>query len=114
MSKSDKNKKDGIVYSTNPDYVPNIFEEALSDKGKPNAGDLRIWLIRHKGDKLSTVIRGFTGKEKDLEDIGKALKIKCGCGGAVKNGEIILQGNFREKVVIELKKLGYNSKLAGG
>ena len=113
-----KNKKlrDGIVYSTNPDfeYQYNDDTEGVEDLAKDKQ-KLRIHLDRLKGNKEATIISGFVGTEETLEALGKLLKTKCGVGGTVKNGEIQIQGNHRDKVVQLLITEGYiQTKKAGG
>lgn len=115
MAKKKKNKRDfsGIVYSTDPDYGyddDSSTEETLP----PQQQNLRIHLIRHKGNKISTVIKEFRGSEDDLASLGKLLKSKCGTGGSVKDGEIIIQGEKRQQVAAILEGEGYKYKLVGG
>jgi translation initiation factor 1 len=78
--------------------------------------DLRVWLEKnHRGGKTATVIKGFVGSDADLESLGKTLKTKCGTGGSAKEGEIIIQGDHRDKVLVLLLDQGYkNTKKAGG
>lgn len=109
-----KNKKQGIVYSTDPDYGYEYDEEESVETLPPQQQNLKIELRRLKGNKQATIIYNFVGEEDDFKDLGKALKSKCGCGGSVKDGEIILQGDFREKVKTELGKLNYKYKQVGG
>ena len=97
----------GIVYSTNPNLQSNI-EQAQSAQQ-----DLRVWL-EYSGGKAVTIVRNFIGNENQLEKLGKELKIKCGVGGTVKEGIIIIQGNQRDKVMDLLQKMGYKAKKAGG
>lgn len=100
------------MYSTNPDYEFE-FEEDIKTLS-PNEQDLRIWLDRkHRGGKQATLVKDFVGTENDLKDLGKILKTKCGVGGSSKAGEIIIQGDFRDKVVDILMNLGYKAKKAG-
>lgn len=109
-----KKRRSGIVYSTDSNYEyedNNIYESASIP---PEKQDLRISRQRLKGNKVVTKVTKFIGKEDDLKDLGKLLKQKCGCGGAVKNGEILLQGDFVDKLKVELSKLGYKSKQSGG
>ncbi len=103
----------GMVYSTNPNYKPE--EEPLKDESLPSGQqDLRVWLEKnHRGGKTATVIKGFIGSEADLESLGKTLKTKCGTGGSAKEGEIIIQGDHREKIMTILLQLGYKAKKAG-
>ena len=106
-----------VVYSTDPNYrfQPAIDLSGLKETDK-TAMQLRIWLDRkNRGGKEATVIRGFNGTETELTELGKELKAKCGVGGTVKEGEIILQGDHRKKVLDMLIAKGYTqAKLAGG
>lgn len=106
MSKK-KNTAAGIVYSTDPDFK--IEEETELVETLPKAAQrLRIQLeTKHRGGKTVTVVLGFVGKEEDLEALGKKLKNHCGTGGSAKDGEIIVQGDHREKLKAFLKKEGY-------
>jgi len=109
-----KKKEGGIVYSTNPDYQFNhgmAEEETLS----PGRQLLFVWLDRkaRKG-KTVTLVRGFKGSAGDLEELARLLKSRCGTGGSAKDGEVILQGDFREKIILILNSLGYKVKKAGG
>ncbi len=114
---SNKNKKmAGVVYSTNPDfqYKKSIEEDDLEDSVKSKNQDLRIWLDRKGGGKVVSRVTGFTGKTSDIEELTKVLKQKCGVGGAMKEREILLQGDHRKKMQELLIKEGYSVKLAGG
>jgi translation initiation factor 1 len=115
MAKKNKNKRDfsGVVYSTDPDYG---FDDDIEDEETlpSQQQNLRIHLIRHKGNKISTVIREFQGSKDDLAQLGKLLKSKCGSGGSVKDGEIIIQGEKRQQVADVLTKEGYKYKFVGG
>jgi translation initiation factor 1 len=112
MSKKNKNDKRGFVYSTDPNFQFESEQQFSADTLPPQQQKLRVWIdTRHRGGKTATLIRGFTGKEEDLEDLGKKLKNYCGTGGAVKDGEIIIQGDQREKIMQWLLKNNYsNSK----
>lgn len=106
MSKK-KNTAAGIVYSTDPDFKIEAETEVVETLPKA-AQRLRIQLeTKHRGGKTVTVVLGFVGKEEDLEALGKKLKNHCGTGGSAKDGEIIVQGDHREKLKAFLKKEGY-------
>lgn len=104
----------GIVFSTDPnfEYKEERFEE---DTLPANEQVLRIWLDRkHRGGKTATIIKGFVGYIDDMKDLARSLKQYCGVGGNAKDGEIIIQGDQRDKVLKWLLKEGYsNAKLAG-
>ncbi len=111
-----KKKADGIVYSTNPDFNYQYNSSEEEETLAPEQQDLRVWLDKkHRGGKVVTLITGFIGSESDLETLGKTLKSKCGTGGSAKDGEIIIQGDFRERVMGLLAQMGYKkAKKAGG
>ena len=109
-----KNKKSGVVFSTDPDFEYGYEDDFVEETLPPQQQDLRISRQRLKGNKIVTKVYQFVGSDDDLKDLGKSLKQKCGCGGSVKDGEILLQGDFVEKVKSELSKLGYKSKQSGG
>jgi len=112
MSKKNKNKE-GVVYSTNPEFEYQFEQEAEPDTLPPQQQDLRVWR-ENRGGKTTTVIKGFIGTTSDMEDLGKTLKSKCQVGGSVKDGEILIQGDARDKVLEILQKLNYKAKKAGG
>jgi len=113
MSKKDKNG--GLVYSTNPNFNPGEADEENDDVTlKPNQQQLKVYLDRLGGGKFVSRINGFTGKTGDIELLGKLLKQKCGVGGTVKDREILIQGDHREKIILLLLKEGYKAKKAGG
>lgn len=108
-----QNRDGGMVYSTNPDYMREMESET---NPQPESGkqDLRIHLLRLKGNKVATVVRGHQGTDLEIETLGKTLKQKCGSGGSAKDGEIIIQGDHRQTVMSVLTQAGHRCKLAGG
>jgi translation initiation factor 1 len=107
-----KNKKIplGVVYSTNPDFEYEFEEKEVAETLPPNQQNLKALLDKKaRAGKQVTLVTGFVGNDDDLNTLGKKLKNLC-CGGSVKDGEIILQGDFREKVVTWLIQQGYKAK----
>ncbi|MEI6864595.1 translation initiation factor [Flavicella sp.] len=103
----------GFVFSTNDDFDINQHEE--QETLTPNKQRLEaLFSNKGRGGKTVTVIKGFAGSEEDLKALGKKLKTKCGVGGSTKDGEIIIQGKFRDKIMEILKSEGYNVKRVGG
>ncbi len=105
----------GVVYSTDPDFQYRYEETEEAETLEPARQDLRVMRdSKRRAGKTVTLITGFVGKEADLEQLGKTLKTRCGIGGTAKNGEIVLQGDVRDKVCEILTKEGYRFKRAGG
>lgn len=101
----------GVVYSTNPDFQYQTAAEEEAQTLPPSKQRLIVGIDRrNRGGKQVTLISGFTGKANDLKELGRTLKTKLGVGGSAKDGEITIQGDFRDKVVEILKSLGYNAK----
>jgi translation initiation factor 1 len=114
MAKNKKQEKEGVVYSTNPDFQFNE-EEQTTETLAPNKQDLRVMLDKkQRNGKMVTLVTGFVGSDDDLKDLGKMLKSKCGVGGTVKDEEILIQGDFRDKILQILQTAGYKVKKAGG
>ncbi len=115
MAKSTKMKSFDGFYSTNPDFKPEFNEEPEEEALPNNQQKLYVSIDKkQRAGKEVTLIEGFIGSEEDLKDLGKMLKSKCGVGGTVKDGEIIIQGNFRDKIMDLLVKEGYQVKRKGG
>ena len=110
MSKKKNQSPGGLVYSTDPDFkLPDEFGEE-QETIEPAQQKLKIRLdTKHRAGKAVTLVEGFIGSTADLEDLGKKLKSFCGTGGSVKDGEIIVQGDNREKILQWLLKNGYKS-----
>jgi translation initiation factor 1 len=110
-----KKERLNVVYSTNPDFQFEYDEDEQPDTLPVNQQKLYVSIDRkQRGGKEVTLIEGFIGSEDDLKDLGKMVKQKCGVGGTVKDGEILIQGNFRDKVCALLEKEGYQVKRKGG
>jgi len=109
-----KNKREGIVYSTNPSFIYDDNETKPLTPA-PKMQDLRVMLDKkQRAGKKVTLVKGFVGATEDLNELGKLLKTSCGVGGTVKDGEIIIQGDFRERIMALLLQKGYKAKLSGG
>nr|WP_325287955.1 translation initiation factor [uncultured Bacteroides sp.] len=120
MAKDNKNNdwKDrlNVVYSTNPDFCYETESEEEIPTLPPTQQKLKVQLDRkNRGGKIVTLVTGFVGSDNDLKELGRMLKSKCGVGGSAKDGEIIVQGDFKQKVLELLKKEGYTqTKAVGG
>ncbi|HTE31883.1 MAG TPA: translation initiation factor [Chryseolinea sp.] len=111
---NDWKKREGVVYSTATDFEFKYQEQGETSTLPPQQQNLRVLLDKSmRAGKQVTLVTGFAGTSTDLEKLGKLLKSKCGVGGAVKNGEVIIQGDHRDKLVQLLQKEGYKVKRAG-
>ena len=108
MKNNDWKDRLNVVYSTNPDYQYENAGEEEAETLPKNQQKLRVSMeTKGRGGKTVTLIRGFIGTEDDLKDLGKLLKTKCGVGGSAKDGEIIIQGDFKQRIIDLLKAEGY-------
>lgn len=114
MADNDWKKRLGVVFSTNPDFV---YQEEVVDEPAtiaPQKQNLIVSLDRKgRAGKQVTVVKGFVGTSDDLTDLGRMLKVRCGVGGSSKDGEIVVQGDFRDRVVNILKDMGYDRTKRG-
>ena len=108
MKNNDWKERLNVVYSTNPDYNYEMNEEEEQTTLPSAQQRLRVQLDRkNRGGKVVTLVTGFVGTDNDLKELGKLLKSKCGVGGSAKDGEIIVQGDFKQRVIELLKSEGY-------
>ena len=111
MAENDWKKRLGVVFSTNPDFA--YEEESVEEAAtlEPSKQNLIVSIDRKgRGGKQVTLVTGFIGTSDDLAELGRTLKVKCGVGGSAKDGEIAIQGDFRDRVVTLLKDMGYKAK----
>ena len=111
MADNDWKKRLGVVFSTNPNFT--YEEESVEEQAtiEPSKQNLIVGIDRKgRGGKQVTLVTGFVGTSDDLAELGRTLKVKCGVGGSAKDGEITIQGDFRDRVVALLKDMGYKAK----
>lgn len=112
---NDWKKRDGVVYSTSDDFEYREEGNEEMDTLAPAQQNLKVMLDKKaRAGKKVTLVDGFIGTEEDLKELGKMLKNKCGVGGSAKDGEILIQGDHRDKVVQILQSSGYKAKKSGG
>ncbi len=111
---NDWKKRDGIVYSTSNEFEYHYQGEGEATTLPPAQQSLRVLLDKSgRAGKMVTLVTGFVGSTNDLEVLGRLLKTRCGTGGSVKDGEILIQGDVRDKLIQILQKEGYKAKRAG-
>jgi translation initiation factor 1 len=111
MENNDWKARLGVVYSTNPDFQYQTESETEEETLPPQKQRLIVGIDRrNRGGKQVTLVSGFVGRTDDLKELGRTLKTRLGVGGSAKDGEITIQGDFRDKVVSILQQLGYQAK----
>lgn len=111
MKENDWKQRLGVVFSTNPDFQYEVAKEEETPTLPPAKQRLIVGIDRrNRGGKQVTLVSGFVGTAEDLKELGRTLKVRCGVGGAAKDGEITIQGDLRDKVTALLKEMGYNAK----
>lgn len=121
MGKNNNNRNNdwkdrlNVVYSTNPDFAYETDNEEEIETLEPSKQNLKVSIDRkQRAGKSVTLVQGFVGTDGDLKELARMLKNKCGVGGSAKDGEIIVQGEFKQKVYDLLLQAGYKVKMAGG
>ncbi len=110
-AENDWKKRLGVVFSTNPDFIYQEDEVSEEETPEPSKQNLRVSIDRKgRAGKQVTLVSGFIGRQDDLAELGRTLKMKCGVGGSAKNGEITIQGDFRDRITELLKDMGYKAK----
>jgi translation initiation factor 1 len=111
--RKNKNSRKGIIYSTNRNFEFE-YENKTMNTLENNQQNLKVCIEKHRAGKTAVIIKNFIGTTDDLKTLGRMIKVSCGVGGSTKNGEIIIQGDVRDKVMNILNKEGYNYKRVGG
>ena len=111
MADNDWKKRLGVVFSTNPAFAYTEQQEEVQQTLEPSRQRLVVSIDRRcRAGKQVTLVSGFVGSDEDLAELGRKLKIKCGVGGTAKNGEITIQGDFRDRITSLLNEMGYRAK----
>ena len=111
MASNDWKDRLGVVFSTNPDFKYETAAQEEVETLSPERQRLVVRIDRKaRAGKQVSLVEGFVGREEDLQDLGRELKKKLGVGGSAKDGEIVIQGDFRDRIVEILTKMGYNAK----
>lgn len=111
MAENDWKQRLGVVFSTNPDFQYQTEEQESVETLPPARQNLRVAIDRRaRAGKQVTLVSGFVGAEEDLAELGRLLKTRCGVGGSAKDGEILVQGDHRDRIVKILTDLGYKAK----
>ncbi len=111
MAQQDWKSRLGVVYSTNPDFKYETVQEQEADTLPPERQRLTVRIDRRRrAGKQVTLVEGFVGRSEDLAALARTLKTRCGVGGSASDGEILIQGDLRDKVVALLTSMGYNAK----
>lgn len=111
MATNDWKDRLGVVFSTNPDFKYETQQDEQPDTLEPGRQRLIVKIDRKgRAGKQVSLVEGFVGKDEDLEQLGREIKKKLGVGGSAKDGEIVIQGDFRDRIVDILTKMGYNAK----
>jgi translation initiation factor 1 len=111
MADNDWKKRLGVVFSTNPDFTYTEEVQEQTATLEPSRQNLIVSIDRKgRAGKQVTLVTGFVGTPEDLNELGRTLKVKCGVGGSAKDGEIAIQGDFRDRIVSLLKDMGYRAK----
>ncbi len=112
---SQKKKRVDVVYSTNPNFNYQEVPDEETNTLPAQQQNLKVFLDKkQRAGKAVSLIDGFIGKTEDLEELGKYIKSRCGVGGTVKDGQVLIQGDFRDKIIVLLTEKGYKAKKAGG
>lgn len=115
MKKQSWKQREGVVFSTASDFQYDYNDDAPAEDLPPQQQNLKVALDKkQRAGKSVTLVTGFVGSDDSLKELGRRLKQACGVGGSVKNGEIIVQGDFRDKIIAMLQKDGYKVKRVGG